>query len=89
MLGRTLPYDTIEAVRARLAQLNPVFERIDILPRFGISDTAGPAGGGALGTAPFVPAVANYYQTDPISRASRTMAECTDAMRHPFAVAAE
>ena len=89
-LGRVLPYDTIEAVRARLAQLNPVFARLDILPRFGASDTTGPAGdAGALGGAGFVPAVANYYQTDPISRASRTMAECTEVARAPAAVAAE
>jgi NADH-quinone oxidoreductase subunit G len=88
-IGRALPYDSIEAVRARLDQLNPVFGRLDILPRFGISDTSGPAGdAGALGDAPFVPAVANYYQTDPISRASRTMAECTETIR-PMAVAAE
>ena len=89
MVGRPLPYDTIEAVRTRLAQLNPVFARLDILPRFGISDTAGPAGGGALAQAAFVPAVANYYMTDPISRASRTMAECTESVRGPLAVAAE
>jgi NADH-quinone oxidoreductase subunit G len=89
LIGRTLPYDTIEAVRARLAQLNPVFSRLDMLPRFGISDTTGPTAGGALGAAPFAPAVANYYMTDPISRASRTMADCTEAARHPYAVAAE
>jgi NADH-quinone oxidoreductase subunit G len=89
LVGRTLPYDTIEAVRARLTQLNPVFARIDILPRFGISETTGPTPGGTLSEAAFVPAVANYYMTDPISRASRTMAECTESARHPFAVAAE
>jgi hypothetical protein len=33
-----------------------------------------------------VPAVDNYYQTDPISRASPTMAACTAT---PVAVAAE
>jgi NADH-quinone oxidoreductase subunit G len=89
LVGRSLPYDTIEAVRARMAQLNPVLARTDILPRFGISDTTGPAGAGTLGEAAFVPAVANYYMTDPISRASRTMAECTEAARRPLAVAAE
>jgi len=89
-VGHKLPYDTIEALRARLEQANPVFARVDILPRFGISDTAGPAGGGAaLTTAPFVPAVQNYYQTDPISRASPTMAECTVALRPALATAAE
>ncbi len=89
-VGKTLPYDTIEALRARLEQVNPVFARIDILPRFGISDTTGPSGDPAgLGAAPFVPAVRNYYQTDPISRASPTMAECTATYRTALAVAAE
>jgi NADH-quinone oxidoreductase subunit G len=33
--------------------------------------------GGAATPAPFGTAIGNYYQTDPISRASATMAECT------------
>jgi NADH-quinone oxidoreductase subunit G len=89
-VGKTLPYDTIEAVRARLDQVNPAFARLDILPRFGVSDTTGPAGdAAALGAAPFVPAVRNYYQTDAISRASPTMAECTATLQTSLAVAAE
>ena len=31
---------------------------------------------GAMTDAPFVSPIVNYYMTDPISRASRTMAEC-------------
>ncbi len=87
-LGKPLPYDTIEALRARLEAVNPVFARLDILPRFGCTDTAGPAGG-EVSTATFVPAVANYYQTDVISRASPTMAACTATYVAPLAAAAE
>jgi NADH-quinone oxidoreductase subunit G len=36
----------------------------------------------------FASAVANYYQTDPISRASPTMAACVEAQAAP-ALAAE
>ncbi len=80
MIAKPLPYDTLEAVRARLVQVNPVFDRIDILPRFGCGDTTGPAGdASAVSTAPFTPTIANYYMTDPISRASATMAACTEA----------
>jgi len=90
MIGRTLPYDTIEAVRARLEQVNPVFARIGTLARFGCTDHTGPAGDpAALGTEPFMPAVPNYYQTDPISRASPTMAECTNTLSPALPVAAE
>ncbi len=88
--GCTLPYDTIEALRARLEQVNPVFARLDILPRFGCSDRRAPSGDPdrLLGEA-FAPWVANYYQTDPISRASPTMAECTFAQAPDAAQAAE
>jgi len=76
-IGRALPYDDVEALRARLEQANPVFSRIGFLPRFGCTDTSGPSGDPAvLSDAPFVPAVPNYHQTDTISRASPTMAEC-------------
>ena len=89
-IDRTLPYDTLEAVRARLEAVNPVFARLDILPRFGCTDLSGPAGEvGALSGPPLVAAIANYYQTDPISRASPTMAECTRTYLPPMAQAAE
>jgi NADH-quinone oxidoreductase subunit G len=84
VIGKTLPYDTIDALRARLEQVNPVFGRIGFLPRFGCSDHTGPAGDPTvLSDEPFVSAVANYYVTDPISRASPTMAACVDAQTIP------
>ncbi len=82
-LGRTLPYDSIEALRARLEAVNPVFARSG-LPRFGVTDLTGPAGdAGALGTAPFAAGAADYYQTNAISRASATMAECSRVITAP------
>ncbi len=87
-IGKHLPYDDLAGVRARLEAVNPVFARVDILPRFGGNETAAPQGG-ALGDAAFVPAIANYYQTDPVSRASPTMAECTAAHAPALAAAAE
>ena len=45
---------------------------------FGCADTTGPSGDPArMGAAAFAPWIDNYYQTDPISRASPTMAECS------------
>ncbi len=74
-LGAKLPYDTLSQLRARLAKASPVFAEIE---------TAHPAAAlGALGKAgnvdpaAFVSPIDNYYMTDPISRASATMAECT------------
>ena len=89
VIGKTLPYDTIEALRARLEQINPVFGRVGFLPRFGCSDHSGPAGDPTvLSDAPLASTVANYYLTDPISRSSPTMAACVDAQATP-ALAAE
>jgi len=90
LIGHALPYDDIGTLRARLEQVNPVFGRIGFLPRFSCSDLSGPSGDpGGLSDAPFVPAIDNYYQTDPISRASPTMAECTATFVAPARVAAE
>jgi NADH-quinone oxidoreductase subunit G len=88
-IGLPLPYDDLPALRSRLEQANPVFGRIGFLPRFGITDHSGPAGDPTmLSEATFEPAVADYYQTDPISRASPTMAECSAVHGAP-ALAAE
>ena len=87
--GRKLPYDTIEALRTRLEAANPVFGKVGYLPRFGATDETGPAGDpDAVTDAALIPAVANYHQTDPISRSSPTMAACVEALA-PIAVAAE
>ncbi len=90
MIDKPLPYDTLEAVRARLVAVNPLFAHTDILPRFGSGDLTGPSDHGqALGTTAFTPVIANYYMTDPISRASATMAACTEAHRPAALQAAE
>ena len=77
VLGRKLPFDDMGALRARMEQTNPVFGRLDYMPRFGAGDRSAPsAGHTTLTDTAFLPVFENYYQTDPISRASPTMAEC-------------
>jgi len=90
-VGHTLPYDTIEALRERMERVNPVFGRVGFLPRFGAADHSGPAGDpAALSDVPLQPAITNYYQADPISRASPTMAACTASFAAtPLVAAAE
>jgi NADH-quinone oxidoreductase subunit G len=89
-VGCPLPYDDIDTLRARLEQVNPVFARIDILPRFGWSGRSGPGGDPErLLPDPFTPFLPGYYQTDPISRASPTMAECARVHAPATAQAAE
>ena len=89
VLGAPLPYDDLGALRARLAQVNPVFARVG-LHRFGASDRTAPHGDpAALAASPFVPPIADYYLTNPVCRASLTMAECSRIYTAPLAVAAE
>jgi len=86
VLGHRLPYDTLDGVRARLVQANPAFGVIDRLERRGCTDTAGPLGDiGALQDTAFTLPVTNYWQADPISRASDTMAECARTYLAPAA----
>jgi NADH-quinone oxidoreductase subunit G len=77
-IGHALPYDDIDALRARMERANPVFARQG-LARFGANDHSGPHAhaGAALADEPFAPTVPDYYQTNAISRASPTMAECS------------
>ncbi len=73
-LGKRLPYDTLKQVRARLVEVNPVFGTPELVtpPPWGAFGTAGP-----VQPTPFSSPIANFYMTDPISRASETMAKCT------------
>ncbi len=77
-LGVAMEFDSLEALRERLVAANPVFGMVDGRIAGGCADTTGPAAGGAsLGTEPFTLALTDYWQADPISRASDTMAECS------------
>jgi NADH-quinone oxidoreductase subunit G len=81
-LGKTLPYDTLEQVRARLVEVNSSFALLDRQA----AGTWGQFGKrGAVSDSPFVSPVANFYMTCPISRASQTMAECTASRRQLMA----
>jgi NADH-quinone oxidoreductase subunit G len=90
-LGKRLPYDDLDGVRARLAEVNPIFADVGQLERRGCADVSGPGGGfAALSDAPFILPFTNYWQADVISRASDTMAECARTYLAPQArIAAE
>ncbi len=74
VLGHALPYDTLDAVRARMTSLSP-----HMIERNQIARAAWELieGQGRLDGPAFATPIANYYMTDPISRASETMADCT------------
>lgn len=72
-LGKPLPFDTI----GQLREQHPLFSGI-------IPDTAVVAPPPApLSGEPFAPPAKNYWQVDPITRASATMAECARVAQTP------
>jgi NADH-quinone oxidoreductase subunit G len=84
VLGKPVPFDTLQQLRQRLVAAHPTFGRIDI-QEAGAWGAFGRAG--TVDKRPFASPVTNYYMTCPISRASETMAECTAA--RALAMAAE
>ena len=85
-LGHKLPYDSLAQLRRRLAEVNPVFAAVGAVTP---APWAPFGSEGALDAAPFQSPVANYYMTDPISRASVTMARCTETFVKPAESAQE
>ncbi len=75
-LGRPLPFDSLPELRARMRAAHPLFGEIDrIVPaEWGSFGEAGP-----VESAPFRYPIADFYRTDPVSRASPTMARCSAA----------
>ncbi len=79
VLGHTLPYDTLEALRERLRLGN---DAEAVQPDV-------PGGQSGLDARPFTSLTQGYYLTNPISRASPTMNECARVHAPHTAVAAE
>ncbi|WP_282608189.1 NADH-quinone oxidoreductase subunit NuoG [Pelagibius sp. Alg239-R121] len=75
-VGEGLPYDNLGQLRQKLIEAHAVFAAIDQVQPGSWTDFGA---AGDLEAAPFASPVANFYMTDPISRASDTMAKCTEA----------
>jgi NADH-quinone oxidoreductase subunit G len=89
-LGHTLPYDTLGALRAALVEAYPHIARIDELDAADAGAITSLAEqGGAVDRAPFRGAVADFYLTNPIARASAVMAECSSLAAERAKLAAE
>lgn len=85
VLGQKTRYDTLEELRARMIRTNAVFAEVDVAAADRTAKTEWVAFGtpGMTDASPFVNVVENFYMTDPIGRASETMARCTDAFMVP------
>ncbi|MEX2628571.1 MAG: NADH-quinone oxidoreductase subunit NuoG [Tistlia sp.] len=85
-VGTRLPYDNLGDLRRRLIEVAPSFavlDRVEPAPWEALTATRSERAESALTAAPFTLPIANFYMTDPISRASSTMAKCTEAFVLP------
>ncbi|HVR67125.1 MAG TPA: NADH-quinone oxidoreductase subunit NuoG [Verrucomicrobiae bacterium] len=76
VLGRRLPFDSMGQLQRRLFAANARFQELDTIQPAAWAEFGQP---GNIDAAPFTMPIANFYMTDPISRASETMAQCTEA----------
>jgi len=76
-LGEVLPYDTIDEIRARVEEIAPHLVEIDEIEAAEWVPSNKVLRGVKIDKAPFDDVIENFYMTDPISRVSKTMAECT------------
>ena len=87
VIGETLPYDNLQEIRKRLTEVSPN------LTRYGLLETANffkesAAINGAKGPKAdaskldvSLKVLEDFYMTDPISKASPTMAKCVSAVK--------
>ena len=76
IMGYSLPYDDVLALRDRMWELSPSLVRYDTLEYTstdialaGLQALAVHTASAAVSGAPFLKPITNFYQTDPISRA--------------------
>ncbi|MBT3396930.1 MAG: molybdopterin-dependent oxidoreductase, partial [Alphaproteobacteria bacterium] len=74
VMGTPLPYDNLDALRARMEKAAPHFADVDAVPnaKWGAFGKAG-----KMDKAAFQSPIDDFYMTDAICRASETMAKCS------------
>jgi NADH-quinone oxidoreductase subunit G len=89
-LGVKLPFDSLAQLRAALAKDHPGTLRVGALGPVDAGEIGSLASkGGKVGAEPFAPAIDDFYMTNPIARASATMAECSAIAKGAHRQAAE
>jgi NADH-quinone oxidoreductase subunit G len=89
-IGKRLPYDSLASLRQAMFKSFPHLMRIDQIEAGKADDVKTLARkGGTLDKAAFKPAIADFYLTNPIARASVVMAECSRLASGQMLTAAE
>jgi NADH-quinone oxidoreductase subunit G len=90
VVGKRLPYDSLQALRQALLKAVPHLMRVDRIEIGNADDIKTLAGkGGSVEKAPFKSSVEDFYLTNPIARASAVMAECSRLASGQMLTAAE
>jgi NADH-quinone oxidoreductase subunit G len=76
-IGEPLPFDSLEELRAKLFAAAPHLAELGEITPAKYKKLTKQSKSYRIKKAGFEAAFANYYMTDPISRASKTMADCT------------
>jgi NADH-quinone oxidoreductase subunit G len=90
VLGKKLPFDSLQALRAKLYADHPHFAAIDEIAPGSVDEIAALGQkGGEMSRSGFASPIKDFYLTNPIARASAVMAECSSLARNNFQAAAE
>jgi NADH-quinone oxidoreductase subunit G len=90
VLGKKLPYDSLQALRQALFKAVPHLMRIDQIEPGKADQVQALAGrGGSPDKSPLKSSVEDFYLTNPIARASAVMAECSRLASGRLLTAAE
>ncbi|MGY3445262.1 MULTISPECIES: NADH-quinone oxidoreductase subunit NuoG [unclassified Bradyrhizobium] len=90
VLGKKLPFDSLQALRQSMFKTYPHLMRLDQIEAGNADDVRAQAGkGGSVDKAAFKPTVEDFYLTNPIARASAVMAECSRLASGKMLTAAE
>jgi NADH-quinone oxidoreductase subunit G len=90
VLGHRLPFDSLAELRAALYRAHPHLMRVDQIAAGSLDDLKRLAAGDQKpAKEPFRSPIGDFYLTNPIARASATMAECSAIAAGRLATAAE
>jgi NADH-quinone oxidoreductase subunit G len=89
-VGSRLPFDSLTGLRRALFERHPHLAAVDAIAPGDVAEIAALAStGGAFDGSPFGAAVSDFYLTNPIARASTTMAQCSALAAEQLPMAAE
>ena len=80
-LGKPLAYKNLSELRKKMEKIAPHFAKIGEVVTASATSNQQPATT-PIGAEPFAEFISNFYMTDPISRTSKTMAECGKEIVH-------